>query len=55
MIGHSYLSKPKVGDADDAWLHSVVEDELVPLLDEYWFDEPSRAEEWATRLRAAVA
>ena len=42
-------------DAEDAWLYSVVEDELIPLLDEYWFDEPTKAEEWAGRLRAAVA
>ncbi|WP_183094375.1 AAA family ATPase [Nocardioides stalactiti] len=54
-IGHSYLSKPLNGDADDAWLYSVVEDELVPLLEEYWFDEPSKAEEWASKLRTAVA
>lgn len=53
-IGHSFLSG-STGSDDDGWLYSVVEDELVPLLDEYWFDEPSRAEEWAGRLRAAVA
>ncbi|WP_257879861.1 AAA family ATPase [Kocuria flava] len=52
-IGHSFLSHP-TGSGDDAWLYSVVEDELVPLLDEYWFDEPIRAEEWAGKLRAAV-
>ena len=55
MIGHSYLTRPSGNDADDGWLHSVVEDELIPLLDEYWFDEPIRAEEWAGRLRKAVA
>ncbi|GAA1771848.1 McrB family protein [Nostocoides vanveenii] len=54
-IGHSFLSRPAGTDADDAWLYSVVEDELIPLLDEYWFDEPAKAEEWAGRLRAAVA
>jgi len=54
-IGHSFLSQPTDSDADDAWLYSVVEDELVPLLDEYWFDEPAKAEEWAGKLRAAVA
>jgi 5-methylcytosine-specific restriction protein B len=54
-IGHSYLAKPANAEPDDAWLFSVVEDELVPLLEEYWFDEPVRAEEWATKLRAAVA
>jgi 5-methylcytosine-specific restriction protein B len=54
-IGHSFLSRPAGNDADDAWLYSVVEDELVPLVDEYWFDEPTKAKEWAGKLRAAVA
>ncbi|MGS0684598.1 AAA family ATPase [Nakamurella sp. GG22] len=54
-IGHSFLSRPIGGALDDLWLYSVVEDELIPLLDEYWFDEPGRAEEWAGKLRAAVA
>lgn len=53
-VGHSFLSRSASSD-DDGWLASVVEDELVPLLDEYWFDEPTRAEEWAARLRAALA
>lgn len=53
-IGHSFLSHPTDSDSVDAWLYSVVEDELVPLLDEYWFDEPIRAKEWASKLRAAV-
>ena len=54
-IGHSYLAKPAHAEADDTWLFSVVEDELVPLIEEYWFDEPAKAEEWASKLRAAVA
>ncbi|WP_456823767.1 AAA family ATPase [Cellulomonas sp. P5_E12] len=53
-IGHSYLCPPEDDDADDAWLYSVVEDELVPLLDEYWFDEPEIAKQWAGKLRGAV-
>ncbi len=53
-IGHSYLCPPGDDDADDDWLSSVVEDELVPLLDEYWFDEPQTAKQWAAKLRGAV-
>ncbi|MEW1805493.1 AAA family ATPase [Pseudarthrobacter sp. NPDC080039] len=53
-IGHSYLTPPAGSHADDAWLYSVVEDELIPLIDEYWFDEPSKAAEWAGKLRSAV-
>jgi hypothetical protein len=48
-IGHSYFCTNDVMDA--AWLSSVIEYELAPLLNEYWFDEPSKAESWTTRLR----
>lgn len=51
-IGHSYFCTNDV--VDDAWLSSVVEYELIPLLNEYWFDEPSKVESWAARLRGAL-
>lgn len=53
-IGHSFLSAPTDVSVDESWLSSVVEDELVPLLEEYWFDEPTRVQEWSQRLRAAL-
>lgn len=53
-IGHSYLTLPEGAAPDEAWLSSVVEDELIPLLDEYWFDEQSRVEEWGFKLRTAI-
>lgn len=53
-IGHSYLSRPADGITDDDWLFSVIEDEFVPLLEEYWFDEPILAAEWTAKLRAAI-
>ncbi|MGX6452336.1 AAA family ATPase [Brevibacterium paucivorans] len=49
-IGHSFLCPPQ--EADDDWLFSVVEDELVHLLEEYWFDEPSKLERWTQELRS---
>lgn len=54
-VGHSFVIAAPEDDTEDAWLQSVVEDELVPLLDEYWFDEPAKAEEWSGRLRAAIS
>ncbi|WP_288832190.1 AAA family ATPase [uncultured Corynebacterium sp.] len=54
-IGHSFLTAPRGNTiVDNAWLTSVVEDELVPLLDEYWFDEPTTVAEWSTKLRASL-
>lgn len=52
-IGHSFVSR-SASSTDDDWLISVVEDELIPLLDEYWFDEPTKADEWSSQLRAAL-
>jgi len=51
-IGHSYFCTNDV--VDNAWLYSVIDYELVPLLNEYWFDEPSKVESWTARLRGAV-
>lgn len=51
-VGHSYFCTHDV--VDDAWLSSVIEYELAPLLSEYWFDEPSIVDSWIARLRGAV-
>ena len=54
-IGHSYFC---IEDNDDIivddWLSDVVEYELVPLLNEYWFDEPKKFTEWAKQLRNSI-
>ena len=53
-LGHSYMTRPGSGSHDDAWILSIIEDELIPLLNEYWFDEPDRLENWTNRLRAVT-
>ncbi len=43
VIGHSFFcSQPAV--ADDEWLQDIVEQDLVPLLREYWFDRKAEFE-----------
>lgn len=55
QIGHSFFCAPSRGiQADYGWLTSIVEDELIPLLEEYWFDEPQKVFEWSGKLRAAL-
>ena len=39
---------------DDDWLYGVVEYELIPLLKEYWFDEPMKVKDWSENLRSAI-
>ncbi len=53
-IGHSYFCGMRAEDVTDAKLSAIVEYELVPMLREYWFDEPSKVREWADALRRSI-
>ncbi|MGZ1490601.1 AAA family ATPase [Brevibacterium sediminis] len=50
-VGHSYLTRPRSDNLDESWIQSIVYDELIPLLDEYWFDEPEKFEIWSSELK----
>ncbi|WEG11153.1 hypothetical protein PU629_13345 [Pullulanibacillus sp. KACC 23026] len=52
QVGHSYFSTNE--SVTDAWLQELVEYELLPLINEYWFDEPSKVDDWTNRLRRAI-
>ena len=52
-IGHSYFCSGGQ-TADDEWLRSVIEFEIIPLLEEYWFDEPSKWQRWENALNEAM-
>ncbi|MDF2857587.1 MAG: GTPase subunit of restriction endonuclease [Neobacillus sp.] len=51
-IGHSYLCTDQ--EVNDAWLESVIKFELIPLINEYWFDEQSKIDQWTKRLYGAL-
>lgn len=51
-IGHSYFSSRV--EIDNEWLSEIVEYELIPLINEYWFDEPSQMEYWNGKLRSSI-
>ena len=51
-IGHSYFCK--LENVGDHGLSDIVEYELIPLLKEYWFDEPAKVRSWADNLRSAI-
>ncbi|HEX7860260.1 MAG TPA: AAA family ATPase [Verrucomicrobiae bacterium] len=46
QIGHSYFC-PAGTDVrlDDAWYRRVIESEIVPLLEEYWFDDEQKVKQ----------
>ncbi|MBX3571653.1 MAG: AAA family ATPase [Mesorhizobium sp.] len=50
-IGHSFFCTGPIGEEDDSkWYARVIRTEIAPLLREYWFDAPSRADQWAAKL-----
>lgn len=51
-IGHSYFCTDD--EVTDVWLKSVVEYEVIPLIKEYWFDEPTKVRDWSATLRSAI-
>lgn len=53
-IGHSYFCNFEADKIDNECLYGIVEYELIPLLKEYWFDEPTKVKDWSNNLRSAV-
>lgn len=48
-IGHSYFCGQT--EAAEKWIIEVVEYEILPMLSEYWFDEPSKLQKWENIFR----
>lgn len=48
-IGHSYFCGQK--ECTDEWLREVVEYDIIPMLNEYWFDDKSKCQRWENNLR----
>jgi 5-methylcytosine-specific restriction protein B len=54
-VGHSYVTPPEEDVPDPlAWFRGVIETEIGPLLEEYWFDVPERAREAVQALRTGL-
>ena len=51
-IGHSHFCDCKV--CSDEWLRGIIEFDLIPMIREFWFDNPARSEKWTNELREAV-
>jgi 5-methylcytosine-specific restriction protein B len=54
-IGHSFFCQ-EIGDDGESsvWLADVIETELIPLLNEYWVDNSTKAGRWADQLRSVI-
>ena len=51
QIGHSYFCGRETVGCTDEWMRSVVEFDILPMLSEYWFDEPAKLQRWEKNLR----
>ncbi|MBD5513420.1 MAG: EVE domain-containing protein [Lachnospiraceae bacterium] len=51
QIGHSYFCGREELGCIDEWMRSVVEFDILPMLGEYWFDEPDKLTRWEKNLR----
>lgn len=47
-IGHSYFCD--LNECNDDQLHAIVEYDILPMLNEYWFDEPDKVQKWENNL-----
>ena len=53
-IGHSYFISNQGEEIDNIWLKTVVDFEIIPLLQEYWFDDSLKSEGWKAKLLGAI-
>lgn len=49
-IGHSFFTPNGAVVDPEAWYRRIVETEIHPLLEEYWFDAPETADQWRDQL-----
>ncbi|TGE26785.1 AAA family ATPase [Hymenobacter metallicola] len=44
QLGHSYFCQPPANPTEaPAWLEAILSQEIAPLLNEYWLDQPAKA------------
>lgn len=48
-IGHSYFCGRDI--CTDEWMHSIVDYDILPMLSEYWFDDPNKLQRWKNILQ----
>jgi MoxR-like ATPase len=54
-IGHSFFCAAKLeGQADNDWYAEIIGSEIMPLLEEYWFDDPDKVSAWREELLLGV-
>jgi 5-methylcytosine-specific restriction protein B len=49
-VGHSFFCPAKGQIPNEQWYREVIDSEIKPLLEEYWMDEPEKADEQVNEL-----
>lgn len=51
-IGHSYFCSPPINEqTDEEWYNAIIDFEISPLLDEYWWDDKCKSEDCKKELK----
>lgn len=51
-IGHSYFCGQQ--NVDDDWLRSVIDYDILPMLEEFWFDDEAKVTNWRAQLHGVL-
>jgi len=51
-IGHSYFCGQEI--CTEEWLSLIINHDIIPMLNEYWFDNEAKAQLWARKLRGVL-
>jgi MoxR-like ATPase len=54
QIGHSFFVPREVNGYFSGWYEQIIETEIRPLLEEYWFDDPDKALHWRNILLETI-
>ena len=55
-IGHSYFcGLENLKDSMVGRMREIVEYDILPMLEEYWFDSPAQVAKWESELRGVLA
>ena len=54
VIGHSYFCEKDKKDLTDDLLDAIVDFEIIPTLEEYWYDDSDKVDYWIKQLKSAI-
>ena len=53
-IGHSYLCFKNAEEVTPEWLHAIINYDIIPTLQEYWFDNSDAVKKWSQKLTSIL-